>query len=73
MSEENDKKLYAHFKSLASGSMKTGNSVRDELIKSDGAKHLADLIKKRPNINFEDEAPVEEEPKKEEPKSKSKK
>ena len=58
MSEENDKKLYAHFKSLASGSMKTGNSVRDELIKSDGAKHLADLIKKRPNINFEENVKV---------------
>ena len=54
MSDENDKKLYAHYKSLAGGSMKSGNPIRDELIKSDAAKHLADLIKKRPNIQFEE-------------------
>ncbi|KKK94894.1 hypothetical protein LCGC14_2678280, partial [marine sediment metagenome] len=62
MSEENDKKLYAHYKSLAGGSMKSGNPVRDELIKSDAAKHLADIIKKRPNIDFE-EKPKEKETK----------
>ncbi len=53
MSEENDKKLYAHYKSLASGSKKSGNPIRDELIKSDAERHLADLINKRPNIDFE--------------------
>ncbi len=55
MSEANDKKLYAHYKSLAGGSMKSGNPVRDELIVSDAKKHLADLIKKRPNTIFEEE------------------
>ena len=54
MSEENDKKLYAHYKSLAGGSMKSGNPVRAELIKSDATRHLADIIKKRPNIDFEE-------------------
>lgn len=54
MSEEGDKKLYAHYKSLSGGSMKSGNPVRDELIVADAKKHLADLIKKRPNIVFEE-------------------
>ena len=53
MSEEIDKKLYAHYKSLAGGSKKSGNPIRDKLIKSDAAKHLADLIKKRPNADFD--------------------
>lgn len=65
MSEEENKKLFAHYTALAEGSVKSGNSVRDELIKSDGKKHLADLIKKNPNL-------VVEEPK-EEIKSKGKK
>lgn len=58
MSEEGDKKLYAHYTSLVAGSVKSGNPVRDELIVSDAKKHLADLIKKRPNIVFEE--PVKE-------------
>jgi len=65
MSEEGNKKLYAHYKSLSEGSYKSGNPVRDELIVSDAKKHLADLIKKNPNL-------VVEEPK-EETKSKVKK
>ena len=59
MSEEIDKKLYAHYKSLAGGSKKSSNPIRDELIKSDAAKHLADLIKKtrkvKPDFVFEEE------------------
>ena len=54
MSDEQDKRLYAHYKSLSGGSVKSGNPVRDELIVSDAKKHLADLIKKRPNTIFEE-------------------
>lgn len=53
MSEEGDKKLYAHYTALIGGSVKSGNPVRDELIVSDAKKHLADLIKKRPNSDFD--------------------
>ncbi len=63
MSEEVDRKLYAHYKGLTEGSMKTGNSVRDELIVSDAKKHLADLVNKtkknNPNFVFEDKPKVE--------------
>ncbi len=59
MSEENDKKLYAHFKGVIAGSHSTSNSVSNELRVSDATKHLADLVKKRPNIDFEPK--VEEE------------
>lgn len=69
MSEEGDKKLYAHYTALIGGSIKSGNPVRDELIVSDAKKHLADLVRKRPNINFEGSPQVEP---KEEVKSKSK-
>ena len=69
MSEEGDKKLYSHYKSLIAGSYKSvdvvsgkGNRVRDQLVIDDAKKHLADLIKKRPNIQFEE--PKEPEPKK---------
>jgi len=64
MSEENDKKKYNYLKGLIAGSYKSGNPVRDELIVSDAKKHMADLLKKRPNIVFEEvkepEAPKEE-------------
>ena len=76
MSEENDKKFYVHLKGLIAGNVKTGNPVRDELIVSDATLNLADLIKKRPNIDFEEDKvkeevkPVEE---KKETKSKEKK
>ncbi len=82
MSEEVDRKLYAHYKGLTEGTMKTGNPVRDDLIVSDAKKHLADLIKKTnkhsPNFNFEEpkEETVSEEDqghKDNKPKSKGKK
>ena len=57
MSVENDQKLYKHYKRLIAGGLKTGNPVRDELVVSDAAKHLADLIKKRPEIQFEEVKP----------------
>ena len=53
MTDANAKKLYVHFKELIAGKMKTGNAIRDELIVSDATVNLADLIKKRPNIDFE--------------------
>ena len=60
MSEEGDRKLYAHYTSLVGGSVKSGNPVRDELIVSDAKKHLADLLKKRPNTVFEEVEEVKE-------------
>lgn len=68
MSEEGDKKLYAHYTALIGGSVKSGNPVRDELIVSDAKKHLADLVKKHPELA---EQEVKEEVK--ETKSKGKK
>ncbi len=53
MTDENAKKKYAHLKGLIAGKLKTGNAVRDDLIVSDAQRHLADLLKKRPNIDFE--------------------
>ena len=69
MTDENAKRKYAHLKGLIEGKLKTGNPVRDDLIVSDAKKHLADLIKKRPNINFEEKTIVIDEPK---PKTNSK-
>ncbi len=69
MSDEGNKKLYAHYKGLTEGIKKTGNPVRDDLIVSDAKKHLADLVKKNPNL-IPEEKPVEE---KKETKSKEKK
>ena len=66
MSEEGNKKLFAHYTAVAGGSMKSGNSVSNELIVSDAKKHLADLVKKNPSLVVEE---VEEE----KPKSKGKK
>ena len=54
MTDENAKKLYAHFKGLIAGKLKTGNAIRDELIVSDATLNLADLVSKRPNIQFDD-------------------
>ena len=53
MTDENAKKKYAHLKTLIAGNMKTGNVIRDQLIVSDAERHMADLLKKRPNIDFE--------------------
>ena len=60
MTDEGAKKKYAHLKGLIAGKMKTGNPVRDDLIVSDAKKNLADLIKKRPNIVFEEADSVPE-------------
>ena len=65
MSEEENKKLFDHYSAVAGGSVKSGNSVSNELIMSDAKKHLADLIKKNPSLVVEVE--------KEETKSKGKK
>ena len=55
MTDANAKKKYAHLKGLIAGKLKTGNPVRDDLIVSDATLNLANLIKKRPNIQFEEE------------------
>ena len=62
MGEENDRKKYAHLKGLIAGNYKSGNSVRDELIISDAKRHMADLLSKRPEIDFDgSKAKAEEE------------
>ena len=58
MSDEGNKKLHKHYTSLIAGKIKTGNPVRDDLIVSDAKKHLADLVKKNPNI-ISEEKPIE--------------
>ena len=78
MSVENDKKFYVHLQGLIAGNVKTGNPTRDELIVSDATLNLADLIKKRPNNDYEEEprAPTQPEQtveEKKENKSKEKK
>ena len=62
MSEENNKKLYAHYKAVIGGSHSTGNSVSNELRVSDATRHLADLVKKNPKLEVKEEVevPVEE-------------
>ena len=60
MSEEIDKKLYAHYKGLIDGSYHSNNPIRNQLVLDDAKKHLADLIKKRPNTIFEEPKLVEE-------------
>ena len=60
MSEEQNKRLHAHYTSLSNGKVKSGNPVRDELVVSDAKKHLADLIKKNPGLVVEEVRPVEE-------------
>ena len=68
MSEEGNKKLFAHYTAVAGGSVKSANSVSNELIVSDAKKNLADLIKKNPSL-VEAPSQIEEE----KPKSKEKK
>ena len=53
MSEEGNKKLFDHYTAVASGSVKTGNSVSNELIVSDAKKRLADLVKKSPKQDLD--------------------
>ena len=55
MSEEVNKRLFAHYTNLSNGNYKSGNSVQDELVASDAKKHLADLIKKNPSLVVEEE------------------
>ncbi len=50
MSEENNKKLYDHYKAVIAGSHSTGNAVSNELRVSDATRHLADLVKKNPGL-----------------------
>jgi len=64
MTDENAKKKYTRLKFLIDGNYKSGNPVRDELIVSDAKKHMADLLKKRPNIVFEEEVKPEVKPNK---------
>ena len=59
MTDGGAKKLYKHFKGLIECKLKTGNPIRDELIVSDATLNLADLVKKRPNIDFEAKEEVE--------------
>ena len=63
MTDENAKKKYAHLKELIAGKIKTGNPIRDELIVSDATLNLAQLIKVRPNIDFEEAEEVKVVPK----------
>ena len=62
MSEEVDKRLYAHYKGVIAGSQSTGNTVSNEVKVADATKHLADLVKKRPNTVFEEKPEPEEKP-----------
>ena len=82
MSEENDKKFYRHLKNVINGKYSTErfekkdlgeennlDGISNALMISDATLNLAELIRKRPKINFEEsEAPEqEEEPVEEEP------
>ena len=46
MSKETILKLHEHLKEVASGKIKTGNAVKDELIISDAKRHLEELENK---------------------------
>jgi len=50
MSEENNKRLYEHYKNLSEGNFKSGNVTRDKLIVSDAKRNLADIVKKNPKL-----------------------
>ena len=76
MTDANAKLKYTHLKGLIAGKLKTGNPIRDDLIVSDAERHLADLLKKRPNIDFEnseEKEEIKEEVEEEEPKPKKSK
>ena len=62
MTKENLEKKAKHLKGLVEGKVKTGNSTKDELIKSDAQNNLNELISKFPNL--EQEAKPKEKPKK---------
>ena len=67
MSEEGNKKLFAHYANIVDGKYSTEryspkdiaeeinlNKVSNSLIISDAKKHLADLIKKNPSLVVEE-------------------
>jgi len=60
MSDENNKKLYDHYNNVINGNVKSGNAVRDDLNVSDAKRHLADLVKKNPNLVVKEPEPVKE-------------
>ena len=55
MSDQENKRLFEHYTNVANGNVKSGNAVRDDLNASDAKRHLADLIKKNPNLAVEEE------------------
>lgn len=63
MTEANDRKKYAHLKGLIAGSYKSGNPVRDQLVVASATRNMAQLIKKRPKIQFEEVVEVVKETK----------
>lgn len=62
MSDQENKRLFEHYTNVANGNVKSGNSTRDELNVSDAKRHLADLIKKNPNLVPKEEPVKEPEP-----------
>ena len=68
MSDEGNKKLYEHYKSLSEGSYKSSNPIQNDLVKSDAIKHLADLIKKNPGLKIPEKVIVQKETKSKEKK-----
>ena len=69
MTKENLKKKAKHLKGLVEGKVKTGNSTRDALIKSDAERNLKELISKFPELEQE----AKPKPKEVKPKSKKEK
>lgn len=59
MSDAENKRLFDHYTNVAIGNLKSGNAARDDLNVSDAERHLADLVKKNPNLVVEE---VKEEP-----------
>ena len=71
MTDENAKKKYTHLKNIIAGKYSTErydpkkdpneeinlDKVSNELMVSDARLNLADLLKKRPNIQFEEAEP----------------
>ena len=57
MTEENDKRLYAHFKDVIAGKYSTDNATSNALRISDAKKNMEELVKKRPLTIFEEVKP----------------
>ena len=58
MTVENLIKKYNHLKKLAIEGGKTGNGVRDQLIKSDAKRHLKRLLEKFPGLEKKEKPAV---------------